>query len=90
MSLNFSSREMQRRLIQTKVYYNLFYSVSKEASHKPLKVAGAKKSFPRVFIIDTTCFDECFLFYVITGKSMFYTNLTLPRDLTPPPCYWVL
>ena len=30
-----------------------------------------KKSFPSVSIIDTTCFDECFLFYVITGHSIF-------------------
>ena len=55
-----------RRLIQSKVYYKLFYFVSKEASHKPLKVAAAKKSFPSVFIIDTTYFDECFLFHVTT------------------------
>ena len=67
----FSSREIQRGLIQIKVYYKNFYSVSKEASHKPLKVAAAKKYFPSVFIIDTTCFDECFLFYVITGNSIF-------------------
>ena len=94
MSLIFSSREMQRRLIQTKVCYNLFYSVSKEANKKdcsiPLKVAAAKKSFPRVFVIDTTCFDEFLLFYVITGKTAFYTNLTLPRDLVPPLCYCFL
>ena len=82
----FSSQEMQRRLIQTKVYYKLCYSVSKEASHKPLKVAAAKKSFPIVFIIDTTCFDECFLIYVITANSSFYTNLLLPRGLVQPPC----
>ena len=30
-----------------------------------------KKSFPSVSIIDTTCFDECFLFYVIAGHSIF-------------------
>ena len=84
--LVFSSRETQRRLMQTKVYYKLFYSVSKEASHKPLKVAAAKKSFPSVFIIDTTCFDECFLFHVITGNSIFYTNVSLPRGLVQPPC----
>ena len=90
MSLIFSSREMQRRLIQTKVCYNLFYSVSKEAFHKPLKVAAAKKSFPRVFVIDTTCFNEFLLFYVITGKTAFHTNLTLPRHLVPPLCYCFL
>ena len=40
--LFFSSKEIKGRLIQTKVYYKLFYSISKEASHKPLKVAAAK------------------------------------------------
>ena len=62
------------------------YSVSKEASHKPLKVAAAKKFFPCVFIIDTTCFDDCFSFYVITANSIFYTNLSLPRGLVQLPC----
>ena len=66
---------MQRRLMQTKVSYKLFYSVSNEASHKPLKVAAAKMSFPSVFIIDTIRFDESFLFNVITGNSIFYLLL---------------
>ena len=43
---------------QTKNYYKLFYSVRKETSHKPSKVAATKKSFSSVYIIDTTCFDE--------------------------------
>ena len=57
---------MQRRLMQTKVCYKLFYSLSKEASHKPLKVAAAKKSFPSVFIIDTTCYN------IDTTRWMFF------------------
>ena len=65
---------MKRRLRQTKVYYALFYSVSKEVSHKLLKVAAAKRFFPSLFIIDRTYFDECFLFYVITGSSI-YTQI---------------
>ena len=36
------------------------YLVSKEAYQKPLVVAASKKSFPSVFIIDTTGSDECF------------------------------
>ena len=71
---------MQRRLIQTKVYYKLFYSIKKETSHKPLKVVAAKKSFPSVYIIDTSCF-ECFLFHVINENSILYTNLSLTRGL---------
>ena len=49
----------------------LFYSVWNETSRKPLKLAAAKSSFPSVFAIDTTCFDECFLFLVITGRHYF-------------------
>ena len=52
-----SSRERQRRLTQTKVYYKLLCSVRKELSHKPLKVTAAKRSFPSMYIIDKTCFD---------------------------------
>ena len=66
-----SSVEMQR-LVQTKVYYKLCYCVWKETSHKLLKVAAAKMFFLSVFIIDTTCFDECFfLLHVITGRHCF-------------------
>ena len=70
-----SSREKQTRVIKTKVYYKLFYSVWKETSHKSLKVAAAKKSFPSVYIIDKTYFDQCFLVHVI--------NLTLQISRAP-------
>ena len=63
-----SSREMQRRLIQPKAYYKLFHFIWKETSHKPLKVSPAKKYFLSLSTIDTTCFNECFLFQVITGR----------------------
>ena len=66
-----SSLQMQKRLMQTKVYYKLFYCVWKETSHEPLKVAVSKKSFPSAYIIDTTCFDECFFLYVIPGRRRF-------------------
>ena len=76
MFLVFFSLEMQRRLVQTKVHYKLWQFAWKETSHKLLKVAAAKKSFPSVYIIDITCFDECFLFHVVTGRRYFYTNYT--------------
>ena len=66
-----SSLEMQTSFIHTKVYYNFFYSVRKETSHKPLKVASAKNSFSTVYIIDESFFDECFLFHVITERHYF-------------------
>ena len=46
------------------------------------KISSCKK----VYIIYTTCFDECFLFHVITGRHYFYTNLVLPRGFVQPPC----
>ena len=74
---------MQRRLIQTKVYYQLLlYSVRKETSHKPWKVVVAKKSFPSVYIMDTTCFDECFLFRVITGRHCFLYKLIFTQKFS--------
>ena len=88
--LVFPSREMQRRLMQTKVYYKLsLFSLNTSVS-QTFKVAAAKTFFPSVFIIDTTCFDECFSFHVITANSIFYTNLSLPRHLVHLSCYCVL
>ena len=37
-----------------------------------------------MYIIDTSSFDECFLFHVITGNITFYTNLSLRRGLVQP------
>ena len=81
---------MQRRLIQIKAYYRLSYSVWQETSYKHLKVAAAKNSFRSVYIIDTTSFDECFLFIVKTGRHYFHANLSLPSGLVQPSCYCVL
>ena len=89
--MNFSSWEIHRKLAQTKVYHRLFCSVSKEASLKvAFKSSSCKKSFPIMFIIDTTCLNECFLFYEITGNNIFYTNLSLPRGKVPLPCCCIL
>ena len=64
---------MQKRLMQNKEYDKFFF-VSKEACHKPLKVAAAKKSFQGLFIIDTTCFDEYFLLLGINNKTFSSTR----------------
>ena len=74
---------MQRRLIQTKVYYKLFYSVWEETSHKPLEVAAAKKFFSSVFLIDTTCFDRCFLFHVTIGRHCLHKFFVTQRYKCP-------
>ena len=63
--------EMQKRLELTKAYHSFSYFVWKETIYKPLKVAAAKFLFSSVYVIGTTCFDECFLFYVISGRHYF-------------------
>ena len=68
--LVFSSRERKRRLIQTKIYYKLFYCLKRNIS-KSFKSDSCKKSFPSMYIIDKTCFDLCFLFHVIIGRHYF-------------------
>ena len=78
--LVFPSRESQRRLTQTKVYYKCFYSVWKETSHRPtFKVAATKKSPTGVYIIDKTCFVECFLFHVITERRYFLYKVSVTQ-----------
>ena len=47
------------------------YFVWKETIYKLLKVAAAKSLFSIVYVIGTTCFDECFWFYVIPGRHYF-------------------
>ena len=69
--LVFLTLEMQRKLKQTKVHHTFFYFVGKETTHKPLKVAAVKTLFSSVYVTGTTSFDECFLFYVITGRHHF-------------------
>ena len=73
------SLEIQRRLVQTEVNNKLCYSIGKETSHKPLKVATAKKSFPSVYIIDATCFDESILFPVRTGRHILYKFIVIRK-----------
>ena len=42
-------------------------TINTKKTHKPLKVAAAKTIFSSEYVIATTCFDQCFLFHVITG-----------------------
>ena len=58
--------------MQTKAYYNRnSITLSEKKSQKPLKVTAEKKSFSSPCTIDTTCFDERFLFHVIIGRHCF-------------------
>ena len=74
-----SSLEMQRRLIQTIVYCKFFYSVWKETANKLSEKATAKAPFSTVYIIDTTCFDECCLFHMITGRYYFLYKVIVTK-----------
>ena len=61
----FSSLELEKRLAQTKVYYErAFLFCLKRDTHRPSKVVPLSP----VCFIGTTCFDECFLFHVITRR----------------------
>ena len=50
---------------------HIFYFARKETTHKPSNVTAAKTLLSSVYVIGTTCFDECFLFYVTTGRHYF-------------------
>ena len=42
-----------------------------ETSQKPSKVVTGKTLFSSVYVTDATCFNECFLFHMITGRWSF-------------------
>ena len=67
----FSFLEMQIRLTETNLYYKYLCSVWKEMTSKPLKIAASKIIFFSVYLTGKTCFDECFLFHMITGGHFF-------------------
>ena len=61
---------MQRKLLQKSIV-QVFYFLRIETTHNLSKVAAAKKVLSTVYVIDTTCFNECFLFHVITRRHYF-------------------
>ena len=80
-----SSLEIQRRLIQIKVHYKFFHSVSNEPTCKPSNVAAVKNFSCSVHVIDITCFYERFLFHQITGSHFFCKGLSLLKRLFQTP-----
>ena len=54
-----------------------FYSLRKERTHKPSKVAAAETFFCSMYFIDTACFDECFFLRVNWKTLFFYKSLSL-------------
>ena len=69
--LVFFPLQIQKKLNQIKACHVLFYVTWKETTHKPLKLAAAKRLFSSVYIIGTTCFNECFSVYVLTKTLLF-------------------
>ena len=57
--------------MQTKVHFKFFCSVRIEKTYKTSKVAAAKLFCSSVYVIDASCFNECLLFHVITGRHYF-------------------
>ena len=51
-----------------KVYCIFLYSLVIEMTDKPSNVTVATNLFFIVYVIGMTCFNECFLFYVITER----------------------
>ena len=78
-----SSLEMQRRLIQTKLYYKLFYSIANFS--QTFKVAAAKNVFPSAYVTGATALSDCFYSICYLEDIILYTNLSLPRGLLQAP-----
>ena len=65
--------------MQTKYTTSFFNSVSKEMTPKPSNVGTVKKFLYSVYVIDTTNFNKCFLFHVVTRRHCF---LLIPWGLS--------
>ena len=50
------------------ILHFFLYSLVKEMTDKPANGTAVANLFFSVYIIGMTCFDECFLFYVITER----------------------
>lgn len=83
----FFSLQMQRRFIQSKLYYKFFYSAWKETSHKPLKLAVAKTFSQSVccwysllrwiFFIPCSNWKTLFLYKFIVTPRLFTTTTSV-------------
>ena len=63
----FSSPGIQRRLMQSKVSYRFFLLCPKRNA-QIFKSRSCKKSLSSVYVLGRTCFNECLLFHVTTGR----------------------
>ena len=54
-------------------------------TRKPSKVAAANFFLSSVYCIDATCFDEYFLFHLITGRHYFFKKFVVTAKFFQPP-----
>ena len=78
----FISRNVKKTRTNQSILH-FFCSLGKERTHKPSKVAAAKTFFSSVYVIDTTCFDECFFFHVITRRHYFLYKFSVTLRAFP-------
>ena len=52
-------------------YTTSSFTLSEKKTLTNLQKKKLQKSFSSVYGIGTTCFDECFLFHVMTGRHYF-------------------
>ena len=86
----FFALEMQKRLKQSKIYHKFSHFVWKETTHKPLKVPAPRTLFFSVYVIATTCFDQCFLFCVIPERHCFSWKFIVTPRLFQATCWCFL
>ena len=60
-----------RNAMKTPLYLPHIFLLCLKRNNPQTEASAAKILFFSVYIIGTTCFDECYLFYVITGKHYF-------------------
>ena len=75
----FFALEMQKRLKQSKIYHKFSHFVWKETTHKPLKVPAPRTLFFSVYVIATTCFDQCFYSVWYLKDIAFHESLSFLR-----------
>ena len=65
------SRNVGKPYTDQSILLVFFDSIWKENTHKPSKAEAAKNFFFGVYVVGIICYDECFLFHVMTGRHFF-------------------
>ena len=81
------TRADQRMLHFFLFFFCIFFV---ETNDNNPNVTTATNLFSSVYVVGMTCFDECFLFYVITKRQYFLKSLSLLGGFFQPACCCVL